>query len=234
MADITIYVSEERYQELLEKGFDTSVGSYVHNVAVQIMAYDTGNARSAISNRIDTPRHIQIHYNLLKANYIKFLDEGVGPVKKHKGIVSVLTVGAIAEELVGWIITGKRFPFTPIPVVALRQSKYRPFSAKSSVTGLSEKDVLRQANMNTNAISSQARSEVSKFREYTYLRLKGGIIKGSKGIQPETITLKGNNRLAINKNISILKTIVQDQKRKLKKQREEAQNAVILNHLTNR
>ena len=232
--DITIYVDEKRYNELLAKGFDPSLGGYFHNIAVMCMAYDTGNARSAISNSKNTPKHIQIHYDLIKANYIKFLDEGVGPVKKHKGIVSVLTTGVIAEELVGWLISGVNPTFTSAPVVALRQSKYRPFSAKSSVTGLSEKDVLAQSQMNTNAISAQARGEVSKVREYTYLRLAGGSFSGSRGVKTQTTRLQGHQHLGSNKNISILKAVVQDQKQRLKKQREKTNDTITMNYLTHK
>ena len=232
--DITIYVDEKRYNELLANGFDPSLGGYFHNIAVMCMAYDTGNARSAISNSKNTPKHIQIHYDLIKANYIKFLDDGVGPVKKHKGIVSVLTTGVIAEELVGWLVSGKNPTFTSAPVVALRQSKYRPFSAKSSVTGLSEKDVLAQSQMNTNAISAQARGEVSKVREYTYLRLAGGSFSGSRGVKTQTTRLQGHQHLGSNKNISILKAVVQDQKQRLKKQSEKTNDTITMNYLTHK
>lgn len=224
--DITLYVDEKRYNEILENGFDSSMGSFLHNVAIQIMAYDTGNAQSAISLEQNTPRHIRIHYDLMKANYIKFLDMGVGPVKKHKGIVSVLTLNAIAEEVVGWVMSGKRFAFTPLPVIALRESKYRPFGAKSSVTGLSEKDVLAQSQMDTNVISAQARREVSKVREYTYLRLAGGNARGSRGMSADTMRVAGQKRLGSNKNLSILKAVVQDQKRQYKEHRERVNDAI--------
>ena len=224
--DITLYVDEKRYNEILKNGFDSSLGGYFQNIAVMIMAYDTGNARSAISNSINTPKHIQIHYDLLKANYIKFLEEGVGPVKKHKGIISVLTVGAISEELVGWILSGKNPTFTSAPVVALRQSQYRPFGAKSSVTGLSEKDILRQSEMNINTISAQARREVSKVREYTYLRLAGGNPNNKRGVATETTRLQGHQHLGSNKNISILKAVAQDQKRQYKEHRERVNDAI--------
>ena len=198
--DITIYVDEKRYNELLANGFDPSLGGYFHNIAVMCMAYDTGNARSAISNSKNTPKHIQIHYDLIKANYIKFLDDGVGPVKKHKGIVSVLTTGVIAEELVGWLISGVNPTFTSPPVVALRQSKYRPFSAKSSVTGLSEKKyVAIFKQMNSNAINASEEGEIfQKVREYTYLRLAGGSFSGSRGIKTQTTKLQNNKTIGGN------------------------------------
>ena len=224
--DITIYVDEKRYNELLANGFDSSLGGYFHNIAVMCMAYDTGNARSAISNSKNTPKHIQIHYDLIKANYIKFLDDGVGPVKKHKGIVSVLTTGVIAEELIGWLISGVNPTFTSPPVVALRQSKYRPFSAKSKVTGVSERDILQQAQMSTNAISPQARGQVSKVREYTYLRLQGGKTSSPRGVKTETTRLQGHQHLGSNKNISILNAIVQDQKAQYKQQRLDTDDAI--------
>ena len=224
--DITLYVDQKRYDEIRQNGFPASLGYYAQNIAVQIMAYDTGNARSAISLQNSTSRRFSIDYNLLKANYIKFLDDGVGPVKKHKGIVSVLTVGAIGEEIIGWVLSGKRPPFTSIPVVALRQSKYRPFGAKSSVTGLSEKDVLAQSQMFTDVISPQARREVSKVREYTYLRLAGGKPSNKRGFATETTRLKGHRHLGSNKNISILKAVVQDQKRQYKEHRERVNDAI--------
>ena len=226
MADFTIYVGEERFKELLANGFDSSLGGYFHNIAVMVMAYDTGNARSAISLSKNAPKHIQIHYDLMKANYIKFLEEGVGPVKKHKGIISVLTAGTIAEELIGWLITGSNPTFTSPPVVALRQSKYRPFSAKSSVTGLSEKNMLQYSSMNSNAISAQARSEISKVREYTYLRLQGGNTGGSLGIRTQTTKLQNNKTIGGNRNISILKAIAKDQKAQYKQQRLDTDDAI--------
>ena len=216
MAEITIYVSEERYNQLLEKGFDSSLGYYFHNVAVMCMAYDTGNARGAISLTRNTPKFIQIDYNLLKANYIKFLEEGIGPVKKHKGMISVVTVGAIGEQLVGWLLTGSNPTFTSPPVVALRTSQYRPFMAKSSVTGLSERDVLRQAGMYDKAISASARKEVSKIREYAYQTAIGGKIQNKMGTSTQTTNLEGSIRPYGNKGIGILKNQVQQRKAEYK------------------
>ena len=224
--DITLYVDQKRYDEISQNGFPASLGQYAHNIAVMIMRYDTGNAKSAISLTHNSPKSFTIDYNLLKAKYVKFLDEGVGPVKKHKGIVSVLTVGAIAEEMVGWILSGTNPTFTSPPVVALRQSKYRPFSAKSSVTGLSEKNMLQYSSMNSNAISASARSEINKVREYTYLRLQGGKIKGTRGVKTETTKLQNDKTIGGNRNISILKSIAKDQKRQYKEHRERVNDAI--------
>lgn len=226
MADITLYVNQQRYDEIKNNGLSSGLGGFMHNIAVMVMAYDTGNARSAISLSKNTPKHIQIHYDLLKANYIKFLEEGIGPVTKHKGIVSVLTVGAMAEELIGWIFSGINPTFTSPPVVALRQSQYRPFAAKSKVTGVSERDVLQQSQMATNVISPQARGQVSKVREYTYLRLQGGKASSPRGVKTETTRLQGHQHLGSNRNITILNAVVQDQKRQYKEQRLNTNDAI--------
>lgn len=211
--DLTIYVDEKRYNEISRKGFSNALGNYFHNIAVLGAPYDTGNLRMAISLPKNTPKHIQINYNTMRANYIKFLEEGIGPVKKHKGFISVLTVGAIAEAMVGWIVSGIEPTVAISPqVVQMRQSKYRPFSAKSSVTGVSERDVLRQAGMYDNTISPQARREVSKFREYGYLSIQGGKAKTSiKGRYPYPYEKKGAKPIK-DRNMSYLKAMVQNQK----------------------
>lgn len=228
MTDITIFVDEKRYEKLLENGFDSSLGPYFHNIAVMCMAYDTGNARSAISLSKNTSRHIQINYNLLKANYIQFLEKGQGPVKKHKGIISVITVGSIAEQTIGWLLSGVSPTFTSPPVVALRTSQYKPFNVKSTKTGLNERDMLKQAGMYDKSISAQARQEVSKIREYTYRTMFGGRIVQQRGDRVETTTLKGSKRPYGDKNIGILRNIVRDRKQEYLKNRQEALDLINL------
>lgn len=227
--DLTIYVDEKRYNQLLTNGFDSSLGNYFHNIAVLSAPYDTGNLRMSISLTKNAPKHIQINYNTTKANYIKFLEEGIGPVKKHKGFISVLTAGAIAEELVGWIVSGKNPTVAISPqIVNMRVSKYRPFSIQSKATGLSESNLLRYSMMNSGEITAQARGEVSKIREYTYLTLQGGKAQGSmRGKHPyPTDTGGAMTTKRKNKNISILKAIAQDRKEAYKEQRKETNNLI--------
>jgi hypothetical protein len=88
--------------------------------------------------------------------------------------------------------------------------------------------------MSTNVISAQARGEVSKVREYTYLRLAGGSTGGSLGVKTQTTRLQGHKHLASNKNLSLLKAVVQDQKKKLKEQRENTQDVISMNYLVNK
>lgn len=222
MADITIYVSEERYNQLLENGFDPSWGGYIHNIAVMCAPYDTGNLRKAISLAKNTPKLIRIQYNHLQANYIYYLEEGIGPVTKHKDFIKNLTVNTIMEQLTGIILTGVNPTFTSPPVVALRRSQYRPFNAKSSITGVSESDILRQANMYTYGISAQARGQVSKIRETMDRTAMGGKITRSTGIRTEVTALQGQRTRRINKNISSLGKIYQVRKQEYLANREEA------------
>lgn len=229
MADIVLFVDEKRYNELLEFGLDSSLGYFFHNIAVMCFPYDTGNARSAISLSRNTPRLINIQYNLLKANYIKFLEEGIGPVTKHKGVISVKTHNAILEPLMGYLIVGTKPTFIAPPVVALRRSQYRPFGAKSSVTGTSEKDILRQADMLTYGISGQARGLVSKVRETTYRTMMGGKLQGSLGVKTEVTVLEGQRTRRLNRNMSVLRAIVNQKKKEYLANREEANNLAIMN-----
>lgn len=230
MISIVIYVSKERYDDLVENGLPSSIGAFAHNIAVMCFPYDTGNARGAISLAVNKPRVKKIQYNLMKANYIYFLEEGIGPVKKHKGVISTVTRGAITEQLVSYLLTGVEPTFISPPVVALRRSQYRPFGAKSSVTGTSEKDVLRQANMATYGISPQARGQVSKIRETVYRTMVGGKITSSRGIGTETTKLQGQRPMnKINRNLSILGNIYKIKKQEYLANREEAKNLSTMN-----
>ena len=222
--DITLYVDDKRYKELLEKGLSSSFGYYAHNVAVMCAPYDTGNLRRAISLAQNTPKAIRIQYNHMIANYIYFLEEGIGPVTKHKGFISNVTAGAITEQLIGWVLTGKDPMFTPQPVVVLRTSKYRPFNVKSNITGLSERDVLRQADMYSNAISASARKEVSKVRETAFRTLAGGKITNQVGMAPSTTQMSGSHKPFGDKNIGILRGIVQERKKEYLANRQESDN----------
>jgi len=155
---INILATPYKYNKLLKKGFDQSLGYLFWNTAVMIAPIDTGNLRRSILLAKNNSRHIKISYDTFMANYIQFLEEGQGPVKKYKN-----TAQAITEQLVAWIITGRRPLFSRQgvkPFVQLKESKRQPFSA--------ERALLRQANMNTNVISAKARMQISKIREIAY------------------------------------------------------------------
>ena len=102
---------------------------------------------------------INIRYNTMQANYIKFLEEGIGPVKKHKKFIELKTRLAMVEQLIIWLKSGKVGTFTRTPYVHLRESK-KPF--------FTEKAILFTANMRTNLITANERRKISQIRETSF------------------------------------------------------------------
>lgn len=160
---IDIYATPYKFDKLQKKGFDSALGYWFWNIAILIAPIDTGNLRSAITLKANKERRIRISYNEFIANYVQFLEEGQGPVKKYQDFIKKDTTEVIAEQLVSWIITGKRPLYAKQgvkPIVQLSASKYKPFSM--------EKTLLKQANMNANVINAITRMQISKIRELTY------------------------------------------------------------------
>jgi len=178
--DFYITLTEEQFEKV--KNLDTSLGMWFWNMAVMISPYDTGNARRAITLTSNTSKRINIRYNLMQANYIKFLEEGVGPVKKYKGYISNRTRMAIVEELIFYLKTGQTPMFTTTPFVLLR-------SSKNVFHG--ERKYLSQADMHTNAITANARNKISKIRETQYRQEHGIATSSFVGLKAETGTMQG-------------------------------------------
>ena len=176
---IDVDTNLKNFNKLKKQGFDMSLGYWFWNMAVMIAPYDTGATRASISLRNNKPRRIRISYDTSKTNYIKFLEDGVGPVKKYKDFIKKDTAEAIAEQLVSWIITGKAPAYAMQgikPFVVLKSSINKPFSW--------EQTLMKQANMNTNSINAKTRTQISKIREVTYT----GSTQRSFGQSPITVT----------------------------------------------
>lgn len=204
-AQLYVVVDEVTYSDLQYRGFPSSLGYWFWNMAVMIAPYDTGNLRNSIYLAKNNSKNIKITYDTSKENYAKFLEEGMGPVKKYKDFIKVDTTMAIVEQLVGWIKTQKKIsyiPFMPKPFVELRKSKHQPFSW--------ERSLLRQADMNANAISAKSRGIISQIRNAE----NTGIIKSSRGERPRTENGQGTK--ALNRNISKLHQIYREHKEALK------------------
>lgn len=179
---IYVVVDEVTYNDLITHGFSRNLGYWFWNIAVMIAPYDTGNLRSSIYLAQNKARHIKITYDFLKANYGMFLEEGIGPVKKYKDFIKVDTTMAITEQLVGWLKTQQKLLYVPVmpkPFVELRASRHQPFSA--------ERALLRQADMNANAITAKSRSVISKIREID----RYGMMRSSSGLKPRTENAPG-------------------------------------------
>lgn len=185
--DFFIEVPEEIYDKV--KYFDSSLGMWFWNMAVMIAPYDTGNLRKSITLPINNSRKIGIRYSLMRANYLKFLEEGIGPVKKHTQFIGTKTRVAIVEQLIIYLQTGKIPLFTRTPYVSLRNTK--------SVFP-SEKAFLRSANMGTQTINANMRSKISQIRETTYRKQNNLKITSFSGKKVET------NRIRSPKGVSAL------------------------------
>ena len=170
--DFYIEVPEDIYNQI--RMFDESLGMWFWNIAVMIAPYDSGNLRRSITLTSNTSRKINIRYSTMRANYLKFLEEAIGPVKKHKQFIGTKTRLSIVEQLIIYLKTGRLPMFTRTPYVTLRSSK--------SVFP-SEKAFLRSANMGTKTIDANVRSKISQIREANYRKqnnLKMGSFTGKK------------------------------------------------------
>jgi hypothetical protein len=182
--DFYITLTDEQFEKV--KSLDTSLGMWFWNMAVMISPYDTGNARRAITLNTNTSKKINIRYNLSQANYIKFLEMGVGPVKKYKGYIENRTRMAMVEELIFYLKTGQTPMFTQTPFVLLKSSG-NVFHA--------ERKFLAQADMHTNYINANARKKISMIREKAYRQERGIATQSFVGLKAETGTMKQNRRL---------------------------------------
>ncbi len=182
---IDIMATPYKFNKLKSQGFDMALGYWFWNIAVMIAPMDTGNLRRAITLKSNRARKIRISYSTFIANYIQFLEEGQGPVKKYKDFIKKDTAESIAEQLVAWIITGKRPLYARQgvkPMVKLSASKYSPFSR--------ERMFLKQANMNSNVLTAKTRMQISKIREIDY----SGSKQSNTGQKVTTVTSRGGNK----------------------------------------
>jgi len=196
---IDIYATPYKFNKLKKYGFDMALGYWFWNIAVLIAPYDTGNLRSAITLKRNKPKNIRISYSTFMANYILFLEKGWGPVRKYKDFIKKDTVETIAEQLVSWIITGRRPKYARQglkPFIQLSASNHEPFSR--------ERAFLKQADMNASVISSKSRMKISKIREMDWNKAKQSVT----GQRVETKTVSGYKKY--NRNISHLHNIYKE------------------------
>ena len=190
--DFFIEVPEEIYDKI--KDFDSALGMWFWNIAVMIAPYDTGNLRRSITLTSNRSRRINIRYSLMRANYMKFLEEGMGPVKKHTQFIGTKTRLAIVEQLIIYLQTGRIPLFTRTPYVSLRNTK--------SVFP-SEKAFLRSADMGTQTINPNVRRKISELRETTYRKQQGLKTTSFTGKKVETNKIRSTKRISLLRALSI-------------------------------
>ena len=100
-------------------GLDDELANSIWQLLVYSAPYDTGNLRSAIKKSVSNARRILFIYDETTAVYLKFLEDGVGFVKKHKGFISVVSLGEATMEVMYYAKTGQT-TFSGVPIVVLR------------------------------------------------------------------------------------------------------------------
>jgi len=106
------------------KTLSPTLGMSLWNIAVANAPMDTGNLRRAITMNRNGEKHKTYTYNALNAVYLHYLEEGMGPVKKHKGFISQMTMGDMIQEIIYYFKTGgKVLASTTPPSVTLSESK---------------------------------------------------------------------------------------------------------------
>lgn len=187
---ITLLVNDEQFNRAVN--FGTVFGHLMINIGVMLAPMDTGNLRRSITLTKNNERRKQIRYNTMSANYLRFLENGDGPVKKHKGFISVDTTTSIVEGISNIILTGN-YPFLSFsPNVELKDTG-NIFSK--------ERQILRSNEIKTDRINANIRRRISQLRESEY-RNKIGMNKfGTSGKKINTTT---NFSYGSNKGSSVL------------------------------
>ncbi len=201
--DIYINLTEEQLEKV--KNLDSAVGMNAWNIAIMLAPYDTGNLRNSIKLVTNTSKKITIGYDLMKANYIKFLELGLGPVKKHRGFISVKTRLSIVEQLLIYLKTGKPPLFNATPQFTLRSS--------SSVFW-QEKKFLTQAMIDSRMITPGERRSISLIRETNYRKMQGQSLKTMRGKSPSAVINKQQTLLKSRKGVSVLQQMYRESRGK--------------------
>jgi len=184
--DFFIEVPEEMYSNA--ESFDESLGMWFWNIAVMIAPYASGNLRRSITLASNNSKKINIRYSLMRANYMKFLEEGLGPVKKHTQFIGTKTRLAIVEQLIIHLTTRDNPMVTRTPYVTLRNTK-----------GVfpSEKAFLRSANMGTQTINPNVRRKISQIREANYRKQNSLKVTNFSGKKVRTNKMRSTNGISI-------------------------------------
>jgi hypothetical protein len=137
---------------------DSQLGYWLWNIAVSLAPYDTGNLRRAITMNKNSQTRIRIVYNAFNAIYLHYLEMGDGPVKKHKGYISELTVPAFIQEIIKYLKTGNASSIISLgkPMATLRESE--------TGTMFYERKILKSLGREGTDITADDRRKLSQIR----------------------------------------------------------------------
>lgn len=155
------------------KDFPQSLAFQLWNIAVAGTPMDTGNARANTKLLVSNEKTIAIGWDTFNANYVDFLERGVGPVKKYKGFISVGVFGSFIQAITEWAYFGKVMGSWSTPVVFTSVSK-SPFVA--------ERGILRKVGFSTRKINAIQRERISQIRQMYGLNIDRGQLASRTGV----------------------------------------------------
>lgn len=147
----------------------SELGMWLWNLAVSNAPIDTGNLRRAITMTKNSGTKKQYVYNALNAVYLHYLEEGMGPVKKHKGYISQKTMGDFIQELIYYFKTGKTGMITTPPVATLTTSKWGPMFYERKMAqalGWSDKQITADDRRKLSQIRYRGLAQSNKSKIY--------------------------------------------------------------------
>lgn len=178
--EFNVYVTPEEFEAI--KNLDSRLGYLIWNIADMIAPYDTGNLRSAITLAKNSSTQIKLKYDLMTANYIKFLEEGLGRVKKYKGFIKNDTVGAIIEALIAYIASGGKNLSTSISKPTIYKKLGTPFSQENKILNTMNR-------FDRKVITFDQRRKISQIRETQFRKISGQKMTRQVGERAETQSL---------------------------------------------
>lgn len=155
------------------KDFPQSLAFQLWNVAVAGTPMDTGNARANTKLLVSNEKTIAIGWDTFNANYVDFLERGVGPVKKYKGFISVGVFGSFIRTITEWAYFGKVMGSWSTPVV---------FTSVSNSPFVAERGFLSKAGFSTRKINAIQRERISQVRQMYGLNIDRGQLASGTGI----------------------------------------------------
>lgn len=131
-------------------GFDSRLASSIWSIHVYGSPMDSGNLRRSIKQVGSSSVRMTFIYDGTQAYYLKYLQEGIGFVKKHKGFIDNNVVNTV-RELIYWSHY-ERTTYTSIPSVQLNKARAMGY----------ERKMLQNSGLSNRIISSGDRARLSK------------------------------------------------------------------------
>lgn len=190
--DFVVNVNDKQYNRV--KHLNKELGMILWNIAVLNAPYDTGNLRRAISLASNNSNNIRIQYSLLNANYIKFLEYGYGPVKKHIGFIRSKTLSDMVEAIIGFIKVDNVYGglLSLPPLVVLQRAKTFFWQ---------ENRVAQRLDFANKKMTANQRQKISRIREREWKASQGRKIQLSAGQKVETTTRSKLSKAFSGRNI---------------------------------